>query len=86
MTACSDFIAGEAANRPLTEEDVRDKAARFGGTDFELKELKILLEENCFVPVRVINDLRRDAVEELRLRLIRGDRITDAETKTVGQV
>ena len=85
VTVCSDFIAGEAANRPLTEEDVRDKAARFGGTDFELKELKILLEENCFVPVRVINDLRRDAVEELRLRLIRGDRITDAETKTAGQ-
>ena len=86
VTVCSDFIAGEAANRPLTEEDVRDKAARFGGTDFELKELKVLLEENSFVPVRVINDLRRDAVEELRLRLIRGDRITDAETETAGQV
>lgn len=71
VTVRADFVTGEAAKQPLTKEGVLEKLGRFGGTDFELKELSISLEEGSFLPVRVLNDLRRAALEELKQKLLK---------------
>ena len=71
VTVRADFVTGEAAKQPLTKEGVLEKLGRFGGTDFELKELSISLEDGSFLPVRVLNDLRREALEELRKKLLK---------------
>ena len=71
VTIRADFVTGEAAKQPLTKEGVLEKLGRFGGTDFELKELSISLEDGSFLPVRVLNDLRREALEELRKKLLK---------------
>ena len=70
VTVQSAFTTGQAANRPVTEDDIRDKAGRFGGTDFDLQSLEVELEAGSFVPVKVLNDLRREAAEALREKLI----------------
>ena len=71
VTVRADFVAGQAAKQPLTKEGVLEKLGRFGGTDFELKHLSISLEEGSFLPVRILNELRREALEELRKKLLK---------------
>ena len=71
VTVRADFVAGQAAKQPLTKEGVLEKLGRFGGTDFELKHLSISLEAGSFLPVRILNDLRREALEELKTKLLR---------------
>lgn len=70
--ARTSVAAQEAINRPLTPEVVTDKLSRLGNTPYELANLKIELEKGIMVPLSELNELRRQAVEELsRKRLAR---------------
>ena len=72
VTVCGDTIVSAAEKRPVTREDIMEKLSKFGGTDFELKELELDMgaeEESgagLFVPVKALNELRRTAAEELK--------------------
>ena len=70
VTVQADHLAEPAGRRPLTKEGVYEKLARFGGTDFSLNELEIEMDEGAFIPVHVLNGLRRAATEMLRKKLI----------------
>ena len=68
--------AGEAKSRPLTEADVRKQFSKTGGSGYQWEELVIELGDNAFVPVGVMNRLRREALEKLtRRRLYEYQRI-----------
>ena len=60
----------------MTREDITEKLSKFGGTDFNLKELSLDMvaeEENgagLFVPVKALNELRRTAAEELKKSIL----------------
>jgi putative protease len=47
------------------ESNLREQLSRFGGSDFELKELTINWSHPWFMPSSLVNKLRRDAVEAL---------------------
>lgn len=51
-----------AKNAPLTEEDVRKRLTRTGESLLAVAVCEIEMEGEGFVPVRAINELRRDAV------------------------
>ena len=68
----TDICVENASGRPVTEEEAREKISKFGNTDFTLQKLEIRMEENCFVPVRALNELRRSAAETLRKNLLEG--------------
>ena len=64
-------VPQEALKQPLREDDVRRQMNKLGNTSFILRELQVLMDEDVFVPIRKLNDLRREAVlhlEEERLR------------------
>ena len=64
-------VPQEALKQPLREEDVCKQMNKLGNTAFLLQDLQILMDEDVFVPVRELNDLRREAVlhlEEERIR------------------
>lgn len=64
-------VPQEALKQPLREEDVRKQMNKLGNTAFLLRDLQILMDKDVFVPVRELNDLRREAVlhlEEERIR------------------
>lgn len=64
-------IPQEALKQPLREEDVRKQMNKLGNTSFKIRDLQILMDKDIFVPVRALNDLRREAVihlEEERIR------------------
>ena len=54
-----------AQKRPLTEEDVRKQISKLGQTEFRWGNLHICMDEEIFLPVQELNELRRKAIEEL---------------------
>lgn len=56
-----------AQRQGLTAETLREQLGRLGGTVFELRDLESEIEGNPFVPVSLLNQLRREAVEKLVL-------------------
>jgi putative protease len=57
-----------AQNRGLTAEQLRDQFGRLGNTPYELSALETAIEGSLFVPVSVLNTMRREAVEQLAAR------------------
>ncbi len=55
----------EAQKRPMTESDLAGRLSKMGDTVFGLKDLKVKVEGNVFLPVGAINGLRREAVAAL---------------------
>ena len=58
-------IVETASKQPATEASIKDRICKMGNTFFEVTECQIDLGENCFVPVKILNELRREAVLRL---------------------
>lgn len=54
-----------AKNSSISKEQVIKQIDRLGGTVFSFNKLDIEMSDNIFVPVSVLNSLRRDAVSKL---------------------
>ncbi len=57
--------AQEARNCPILEEDVKKQLLKTGATDFYFENLEVVLEENCFLPVKTLNHLRSQGLKQL---------------------
>jgi putative protease len=57
---------GAAQNRAISLEVLRGQFGRLGGTAYELGEVSLEVEGAPFVPVSVLNQMRREAVERLQ--------------------
>ncbi len=58
-----------ATKHPATEEMLREKLGRLGGTPFELGHFEATICDSPMVPMGVLNQLRRELVEALLARL-----------------
>ncbi|MDE6212676.1 MAG: U32 family peptidase [Lachnospiraceae bacterium] len=71
-------IAGEtvqpARNAPLTEADIRKQLCKTGESLLTVTDCEVCLEGDGFVPVRALNQLRREAVERLEQAVIAAQR------------
>src|SRR5262245_50260194 len=65
-----------ARNQPLTTERLREQLGRLGDTSFRLGELKSFLAGEVMLPVRELNQLRREAVRQLKVLRARPPRWT----------
>lgn len=54
-----------ALKTATTKEDVKKQLSKLGDTSFYSSKIEIELGENLFVPVSVLNSMRRDCVSEL---------------------
>ena len=59
-------------NRPMEEEQIRKQLGKTGNTPFVWESLDIQLNGSLFVPVQILNSLRREALEQLQMELIEG--------------
>lgn len=65
----------EAAGKvPAIKEDIVKRLSKLGGTDFKAAGVELSLEGECFIPVKVINELRREAVDGLRENILKSCR------------
>ena len=58
-------ITEKALNQPLNEEFVRDQIARMGNTVFELDNLKVVMDKDCYINRKELNAVRNAACEKL---------------------
>lgn len=63
-------VKGEALGEtpikaPITEEKVKSQLEKTGGTPYFLKEINFNISENVTLPLSVINNMRRSAIDEL---------------------
>lgn len=59
-----------AENRPLDEEQLKKRLSKTGGTDFCFNRLEIHTEGQVFLPVQELNSMRREALEQLKSKII----------------
>ena len=60
-----------AQNRPLTKEVVTEKITKTGNTPFVFKKLEVTMDDDIFMPVNQLNQLRRGALEALEEALLK---------------
>lgn len=58
-----------AKNQPMEETRIRQQMEKLGNTEFQWESLKIETNGRIFVPVKVLNEVRRDALEQMREKL-----------------
>ena len=66
--------AQEALNQPMNAERVEKQMRKTGNTLFEFDNLEIELDGNLFMPMQVLNELRRTGIEALEKRILSGYR------------
>lgn len=67
----SSIIPEEAQNSPLTADRVEKQIRKTGNTPFEFENVKIELDDNCYIPsISSLNELRRTALEMLEAKVI----------------
>ena len=59
----SDTIPDIAQNKPITKEKVIEQLSKTGDTPFKIENLDLILDENLFLPISTLNDLRRNALK-----------------------
>ena len=66
VTVKSDAPLSAAQNRALSLELLRDQFGRLGNTPYQLGEITLETDGSPFAPVSMLNQLRRDAIEQLQ--------------------
>ena len=55
----------KALNKPITKEEIKEKLNKIKDTVYKYESLDIKIDDNIFIPLNIINDLKRKAFEEL---------------------
>ena len=55
----------KALNKPITKEEIKEKLNKIKDTVYKYESLDIEIDDNIFIPLNIINDLKRKAYEEL---------------------
>ena len=59
----------EASKQPLSQERISEQLSKTGNTPFVFDKLDVCVDDNIFVPIQVLNEVRRRAICELRKEL-----------------
>lgn len=70
VTIVSKEIVDEASKSPLSQEQIKKQLSKLGNTVFVAKQIEVVFPENGFFNLKEINQMRRDAIEQLENKLI----------------
>ena len=62
----SETLTQKAWKRAISEEDIKEKLSEIGDSEFTVKDIKIDIDENIFIPLSELKNLKRNAVEKFR--------------------
>ena len=69
--ATSNTLPYSAQNKPVTKEKIIEQITKTGSTEFEFENLNVVLDNNLFLQMSTINDLRRTALAGLENLVIK---------------
>ncbi len=79
-------VPSAAVNRPLLLADVEKQIRKTGGSGFAFNCLDIIMEDDLFLPMQALNELRRNALEALKKQIIEQYyRTADREISDIGR-
>jgi len=58
----------EAIKKPLTEERVLEQLKKTGDTPYYFENISVLTDNRSFIPVSMVNEMRRDALNKLSVK------------------
>ena len=64
------FVPGSAQNQPLTKEKIISQFTKTLDTPFSFIEFNIDLDDNLFLPVSILNEIRRIAIDKIENAII----------------
>ena len=66
----SETLTQKAQKRAISEEDIKEKLSEIGDSEFTVKNIKIDIDENIFIPLSELKTLKRNAVEKFREKIL----------------
>ena len=66
----SETLTQKAQKRAISEEDIKEKLSEIGDSEFTVKNIKINIDENIFIPLSELKNLKRNAVEKFREKIL----------------
>lgn len=76
-------IPQTAKKQPLTREKVESNLRKTGNTPYEFSELVIEMEDDLFLPVQALNQLRREVLDKLNEELTKKHRRSAPKTEKI---
>ena len=61
----SNVIPEKSQNLPISKEKIINQLSKTGNTQFEFVNIKVNLDDNLFIPISILNDLRRTSIINL---------------------
>lgn len=74
VTIKGESLIEKAAKRGAEKENIIEKLSETGDTVFKVKECNVYIDNNIFIPLSLLKQLRRDVLEELRIKLVESHR------------
>ena len=65
VTVKGDKIVEKAMKVALSSEKVKSQMQKLGNTPYNLKNIKVEIDDNVSLPISILNQMRRDAIEVL---------------------
>lgn len=66
----NEYIPEIAINKPMSEENLKARISKCGGTQFFAQNVEVELDDGLVVPASVINALRREAIENIESQIL----------------
>ncbi|WP_335932502.1 U32 family peptidase [Fusobacterium polymorphum] len=66
----SETLTQKAQKRAISEEDIKEKLSEIGDSEFTVKNIKIDIDENIFIPLSELKNLKRNVVEKFREKIL----------------
>lgn len=66
----SETLTQKAQKRAISEEDIKKKLSEIGDSEFTVKNIKIDIDKNIFIPLSELKNLKRNAVEKFREKIL----------------
>lgn len=76
-------IVQAALKQPLSAEKIMENMKKTGNTPFEFDTLELTMNEAIFLPMKSLNQLRRDALDGLSEQILAGYRRNEPQSQTV---
>ncbi len=70
----SGIVPEKAQNKSLSGEEVAERMSKMGGTVFEAGEILCETDEGLMIPASAINSIRREILDGITARLVRGNK------------
>lgn len=77
-------VVETAKNSPITEEQIRKQLSKFGNTEFSVSRIQVALDNNVFISVQELNELRRNLAGGLKEQLTVRRSSEDSRIKSAG--